>query len=59
MDMLGRVFSGMGEPIDDGPNIIPDMRLDINGIPMNPAARDYPSNLYRPEYQPLMDLILL
>ncbi|HHY24983.1 MAG TPA: V-type ATP synthase subunit B [Clostridiaceae bacterium] len=43
MDMLGRVFSGMGEPIDDGPNIIPDMRLDINGIPMNPAARDYPS----------------
>jgi V/A-type H+-transporting ATPase subunit B len=43
MDMLGRVFSGMGEPIYDGPNIIPDMRLDINGIPMNPAARDYPS----------------
>jgi V/A-type H+-transporting ATPase subunit B len=43
MDMLGRVFSGMGEPIDDGPNIIPDMRLDINGVPMNPSARDYPS----------------
>jgi len=43
VDMLGRVFSGMGEPIDDGPNIIPDMRLDINGVPMNPAARDYPS----------------
>lgn len=43
MDMLGRVFSGMGEPIDGGPNIIPDMRSDINGIPMNPAARDYPS----------------
>ena len=43
IDMLGRVFSGMGEPADRGPNIIPDMRLDINGIPMNPAARDYPS----------------
>ncbi len=42
-DMLGRVFSGMGEPIDGGPNIIPDKRLDINGVPMNPAARNYPS----------------
>jgi len=43
LDMLGRVFSGMGKPIDGGPNIIPDARLDINGVPMNPAARDYPS----------------
>jgi V/A-type H+-transporting ATPase subunit B len=42
-DILGRVFNGMGEPIDGGPNIIPDMRLDINGTPINPAARDYPS----------------
>ncbi len=42
-DMLGRIFSGMGNPIDGGPNIIPDKRLDINGLPMNPAARDYPS----------------
>ncbi len=42
-DMLGRVFSGMGVPIDGGPNIIPEKRLDINGVPMNPAARDYPS----------------
>jgi V/A-type H+-transporting ATPase subunit B len=41
-DMLGRVFSGMGEPIDGGPEIIPDKRIDINGVPMNPAARDYP-----------------
>lgn len=41
-DMLGRVFSGMGEPIDNGPAIIPDKRIDINGVPMNPAARDYP-----------------
>ena len=42
-DMLGRVFSGMGTPIDGGPNILPEKRLDINGVPMNPAARNYPS----------------
>ena len=41
--MLGRVFDGMGNPIDDGPAIIPDMRMDINGVPLNPAAREYPS----------------
>lgn len=43
MDMLGRVFNGLGKPIDGGPEIIPDERLDINGAPINPAARDYPS----------------
>ena len=43
MDMLGRVFDGLGRPIDDGPEIIPEKRLDINGVPMNPAARSYPS----------------
>jgi len=42
-DMLGRVFDGMGNPKDGGPAIIPDERLDINGTPINPAARDYPS----------------
>lgn len=42
-DILGRVFSGMGKPIDGGPEIIPDKRLDINGAPINPAARDYPA----------------
>lgn len=42
-DMLGRVFDGLGKPIDGGPDIIPDKRLDINGVPINPAARDYPS----------------
>lgn len=42
-EMLGRVFNGMGEPIDGGPNIIAEMNLDINGEPLNPAARDYPS----------------
>lgn len=42
-DMLGRIFSGMGEPIDGGPELIPERRIDINGVPMNPAARTYPS----------------
>ncbi len=42
-DMLGRVFNGMGEPIDDGARLIPEKRLDINGTPINPAARYYPS----------------
>ena len=42
-DMLGRVFDGMGNPKDGGPAIIPDKRMDINGVPLNPAARDYPS----------------
>ena len=42
-DMMGRVFDGMGRPIDGGPEIIPEKSLDINGLPMYPAARDYPS----------------
>ncbi|MDD3831234.1 MAG: V-type ATP synthase subunit B [Clostridia bacterium] len=42
-DMLGRVFNGMGMPIDNGPNILADKRMDINGQPINPYARDYPN----------------
>ncbi len=42
-DMLGRVFNGMGEPIDGGPAILPEEYKDINGLPMNPAARAYPA----------------
>lgn len=42
-DMLGRVFSGMGRPKDGGPEIIPDKMRDVNGTPINPAARDYPN----------------
>ena len=42
-DMLGRVFNGMGEPIDGGPAIIAEEHRDINGLPMNPAARAYPA----------------
>ena len=41
-DMLSRVFDGLGRPIDGGPDIIPEKRLDVNGSPMNPAARNYP-----------------
>ncbi len=42
-DILGRVFDGMGQPKDGGPEIIPEQMMDINGQPMNPAARDYPN----------------
>lgn len=42
-DMLGRTFDGLGRTIDDGPDILPEERRDINGLPMNPAARAYPS----------------
>ncbi|MDK2882220.1 MAG: V/A-type H+/Na+-transporting ATPase subunit [Bacillota bacterium] len=42
-DILGRVFDGLGRPRDNGPRIIPEKRLDINGYPLNPTARDYPS----------------
>lgn len=41
-DMLGRVFSGMGKPIDGGPELIAEKKMDINGLPMNPSARVYP-----------------
>ena len=41
-DMLSRVFDGLGRPIDGGPEILPDDRRDVNGLPMNPAAREYP-----------------
>lgn len=41
-DMLSRVFDGLGRPIDKGPDILPEKRMDINGLPMNPAARNYP-----------------
>ena len=42
-DMLGRVFSGMGKPIDGGPEVLAESHNDVNGLPMNPAARDYPN----------------
>mgnify|MGYP004672282943 FL=1 len=41
-DMLGRVFDGMGNPRDGGAPVIPEKRMNVNGEPINPAARDYP-----------------
>lgn len=41
-DMLSRVFDGLGRPMDGGPEILPEKRMDVNGLPMNPAARNYP-----------------
>ncbi|MFH1387631.1 MAG: V-type ATP synthase subunit B [bacterium] len=43
-DILGRIFSGIGRPIDGAPAIIPEKKLDINGDPINPYARDYPND---------------
>ena len=43
MDLLGRIFNGIGKPIDDGPAIIPEGYLDINGEAINPAAREPPA----------------
>jgi len=41
-DMIGRIFDGLGRPLDNGASIIPEKRLDINGEAINPIARDYP-----------------
>ncbi|MBD3328059.1 V-type ATP synthase subunit B [Candidatus Peregrinibacteria bacterium] len=43
-DMLGRIFSGNGDPIDGGAEIIPDQKININGAPINPYSRDYPAD---------------
>jgi V/A-type H+-transporting ATPase subunit B len=43
MDILGRIFNGMGDPIDGGPRLIPEDYLDINGEPINPALRQPPA----------------
>ena len=42
IEMMGRIFSGSGDPIDGGPPIIPEDELDIHGYPLNPYAREYP-----------------
>ncbi|MDO4594502.1 MAG: V-type ATP synthase subunit B [Tissierellia bacterium] len=42
-DMIGRIFDGLGSPIDDGPEIIPEERRNVNGTAINPVSRDYPS----------------
>ena len=42
-DILGRIFNGMGDPIDGGPSIVPEDYLDVNGEPVNPAGRMPPA----------------
>ncbi|MCX8163122.1 MAG: V-type ATP synthase subunit B [Candidatus Micrarchaeota archaeon] len=42
VEMLGRIFDGLGRPKDNGPEIVPEQRLDINGYPLNPYSRDFP-----------------
>lgn len=44
MDLMGRIFSGSGEPADGGPPIVPEDELDIHGAPINPSSRDYPTD---------------
>ena len=51
-DMLGRVFNGMGQPIDGGPEILPEKYLDINGLPMNPPPGTTPTSSSRPGSAP-------
>lgn len=43
-DILGRVFNGSGKPIDNGPDIVPEQKLDINGAPINPFSREFPDD---------------
>jgi len=42
MDMMGRIFDGVGNPIDGSPSPIPEEMRDVNGSPINPSAREYP-----------------
>ncbi|MDD4898155.1 MAG: V-type ATP synthase subunit B [Methanocellales archaeon] len=42
LDITGRIFDGFGDPIDGGPKIVPEDRIDINGNPINPYSRNYP-----------------
>lgn len=44
-DMLGRVFDGLGNPLDKMPKSSYEEMLNVNGTPINPTARDYPSNI--------------
>lgn len=43
-DILGRVFNGVGQPIDGLGNIVAETKRDVNGLPLNPCAREYPRN---------------
>ena len=45
--MIGRIFDGMGNVMDDGPEILPEATLDVNGQAINPVSRDYRMNLFK------------
>jgi V/A-type H+/Na+-transporting ATPase subunit B len=47
VDMLGRVFDAIGEPLDGGPPVLSDVRRDVNGQPLNPVSREYPRDCIR------------
>ena len=49
-EILGRTFNGIGQPIDGLGDITPDVKLNINGLPLNPVAREYPTKLYQHRY---------
>ncbi len=44
LDLLGRALDGIGRPIDGGPPVMPEDFWDVNGLPVNPAARAYPND---------------
>src|SRR4030042_1646690 len=46
--MLGRVFNGLGQPIDGGPAPAGDLEVDVNGRPINPTSREYPRDFIQP-----------
>ncbi len=46
-DILGRVFNGVGQPIDGLGPIVPEVNKDVNGLPLNPCTREYPRNYIR------------
>ena len=52
-EILGRVFGGLGRPRDGGPAIIPDRRVDVNGAPINPYAREYPDEFIQTGVSPI------
>ena len=52
-EILGRVFGGLGRPRDGGPAIIPERRVDVNGAPINPYAREYPNEFIQTGVSPI------
>ena len=52
-EILGRVFGGLGRPRDGGPAVIPDRRVDVNGAPINPYAREYPNEFIQTGVSPI------